>query len=884
VADEEEWNFCRVLVVSVRKSANFAARSLIDGPVAQWIEHLPSKQAATGSTPVGITVLKMGHHHFGDGPFFLAIRCYFCRIRFSHVPQSVLQTYHLHLLGQVQGVGFRPFVWRMARAQGLCGWVNNTTDGVHVIFNAVAGEAEAFVQALLRDAPALSIITDHTLEIIELQSFPDFQIVHSAGDAEPNLLLTPDFGLCDDCRRELLEPANRRRQYPFITCTNCGPRFSIVTGLPYDRERTTMSPFHQCPDCAAEYADPADRRYYSQTNSCATCGIALRLVDTGGREWENPLKTTITWLQGGKILAVKGIGGYLLLCDATNPETLALLRRRKRRPSKPLALLYPGIPELDGDARLNEKEKTLLQSPAAPIVLAPMQERPASGLCAALVAPGLEQIGVMLPYTPLLELIARGVGKPLVVTSGNISGSPILYEDEKALHELSPIADGLLMNNRNIAIPQDDSVIRFSPVHGQKIVLRRSRGYAPTFLFETAPPELQTSNFKPQTSNSELQTLNFKLQTPNFKPQTSNSILALGATLKSTFSWQYRGNLYISQYLGDLDSFDTQEAYEHTLHHFLGLFRHRPKAIVVDKHPNYFSTRLGKQLAIDWQIPIRETQHHKAHFAAVLAENGYFSDLKNLELPVLGVIWDGTGYGDDGQVWGGDFFYFDRQKIERVGHFEPFSFLLGDKMPREPRISALSLTQGLEGSAALLESKFSPQEWALYGKMLSRGTPLQTTSVGRLFDGVASLLGLANRVSYEGEAAMLLEQSAARYFRQHGLKPFDIVLPEAAEAHLAPTKSIVRQIMWQVQHGTPPEQTAAYFHAALIEIIRRQARLQGCRVLAFSGGVWQNALLVDLALEWLRPEFELLFHRQLSPNDEGVSFGQLFMDLKWPYQ
>ena len=310
----------------------------------------------------------------------------------------------------------------------------------------------------------------------------------------------------------------------------------------------------------------------------------------------------------------------------------------------------------------------------------------------------------------------------------------------------------------------------------------------------------------------------------------------------------------------------------------MGLFRHRPEAIIVDKHPDYFSTRLGKQLATEWQIPIQEVQHHKAHFAAVLGENGYFSNVKEPELPVLGVIWDGTGYGDDGHVWGGEFYYFNRQKIERVDHFEPFPFLLGDKMPREPRISALSLTQGLEGSAALLESKFLPQEWALYGKMLSRGTPLHTTSVGRLFDGVASLLGLADRVSYEGEAAMLLEQAAARYFRQHGLKPIDIVLPEAAEIHLAPTKSIVRQIMWQIQRGTLLDQTAAYFHAALIEIIRRQARRQGCRVLAFSGGVWQNALLVDLALEWLRPEFELLFHRQLSPNDEGVSFGQLFMN------
>ena len=776
--------------------------------------------------------------------------------------ESSLHTYHLHLSGQVQGVGFRPFVWRLAGMYGLKGWVNNTTDGVHVAFNAAAEAAEDFTGAILRDAPALAIITGHTLEIISPQTFTDFQIVHSAADAEPNLLLTPDFGLCADCRRELLDPANRRAGYAFITCTNCGPRYSIVTGLPYDRERTTMAPFHQCPACAAEYDDPADRRYYSQTNSCPICGIALRLVDTKGKAWPEPLETAIEWLNAGKILAVKGIGGYLLMCDATDAGVLTTLRARKRRPSKPFALLYGSLEQLAGDALLNETEKALLYNPAAPIVLLSLRDVPASGLCTTLVAPGLDQIGAMLPYTPLLELIARGFGKPLVATSGNISGSPILYDDDKAQQELSGIADALLINNRDIAIPQDDSVLRLSPAHGQKVVLRRSRGYAPTFLFDAAtdPAFNKIRHRNPQSA----------IRNPQFT-------LALGATLKSTFTWHSRGNIYVSQYLGDLESFDTQQAFEHTMQHFLGLFRQRPAALIVDKHPDYFSTRLGKRLAAEWQIPAREVQHHKAHFAAVLAENGYFSHSKLPETPVLGIIWDGTGYGDDGQVWGGEFFVYNRQTIERVAYFEPFDFILGDKMPREPRISALSLAHTLEGATPLLEQKFSSQEWTLYQKMLVRSAPLQTTSVGRLFDGVASLLGLADRVSYEGEAAMLLEQMAMRYFRENGLKPFIISENELPDTPLPHTKTIVQQVIEAIKQGTSLQKTAALFHATLIEIIRRQARRHGCRTLAFSGGVWQNALLVDLALEWLRPEFELLFHRQLSPNDEGVSFGQVFL-------
>ncbi|MCB9333996.1 MAG: carbamoyltransferase HypF [Lewinellaceae bacterium] len=686
--------------------------------------------------------------------------------------QPTNHTYHLHLSGQVQGVGFRPFVWRLAQDLGLNGWVNNTTDGVHILFNADDAGATAFEKKLLEQAPGLSVITSHSLQKVEKQDFSDFQIIHSASDATPDLLLTPDFGLCADCRTELHDPANRRFGYPFITCTNCGPRFSIATGLPYDRERTTMQPFTQCPDCQVEYDNPANRRYFSQTNSCPTCGIQLKLINSTGNRQADPLDTALDWLRSGKILAAKGIGGYLLLCDATNVQALETLRNRKHRPDKPFALLYADSDQLEGDALLQPDEKTAAK-PASANRVTTLRETPASGLCATLVAPGLTQIGVMLPYAPLIELLARGAGRPLVATSGNISGSPIIFEDEKAQKELLGIADGVLAHNRAIAIPQDDSVLRFSPAHRrQAIILRRSRGYAPTFLFAKKTPQYQYPNIP-----------------------ISQSKLALGATMKSAFAWQHRGNLYLSQYLGELGSFDTQQAFEYCLDHFQGLLREKPAQLIVDKHPDYFSTQLGKRLGHEWGIPVLEVQHHEAHFAAVLAENGYFKTGKKLEKQVLGVIWDGTGYGNDGQVWGGEFFRFDGTDIARAAHFEPFDFLLGDKMPREPRISALSLARLAGILSAQLTAQFSPQEWDLYQKMLSRSGLLHTTSVGRLFDGVVALLGLLSVSTYEGQAAMLLEQAAMRFFQKNGLHSATAYTLETPHPTLAPTGALVQHVV-----------------------------------------------------------------------------------------
>lgn len=757
-----------------------------------------------------------------------------------------MHTYHIHIEGQVQGVGFRPFVYKLARQFNLTGWVNNTIDGVHIEINADSVRALAFYEDIVRLAPPLARITAHHMWETEPVIYDDFRIVHSRKTGEARLLLSPDFALCDACRAELLNPADRRYRYPFITCTLCGPRYSIIGALPYDRERTTMSAYTMCPVCEKEYHDVFDRRYYSQTNSCADCGVRLALYDAErqltARGYEKSIERTVQALRNGRIVAVKGIGGYLLCCDAANPESVRCLRERKVRPDKPFALMYPGLHALRLDVHLRKAEEKALRSTTAPIVLLDLKPAPASGIAVEQIAPGLGQIGVMLPYAPLYELLLREFDGPIVATSGNRSNSPIIFEDEKAPAELSGLADYMLVNDRMIRVPQDDSVIRFSAFEEQRIILRRSRGLAPTYI----QPDLDLPN---------------------------NCVLAMGAELKSTFTLLHQQNTYISQYLGDLDSFDTQRHFRHTLEHLLQLFEARPELVIVDKHPGYFAAQLGRQLASSWQVPVLEVQHHLAHFAAVLAER----QLLNSDGPILGLIWDGTGYGDDGNIWGGEHFLYQNGQFTRAGHLSYFDFPLGDKMPREPRISALALAHDIEGAETWLRPKFSETEWKVYQQMLSRGRNLQTSSIGRLFDGVSSLLNQVDLASYEGQAAMRLEHLAARYIAEAGpenVRPFETegLLGEDTQIN-AP--ALMRRLQEAVKKEMPPELIAARFHATLARLAAELAAALNVEAVCCSGGVFQNAVLCDLLSVCMEEKVELYFHRQLSPNDEGVSFGQL---------
>ncbi|MFM8450591.1 MAG: carbamoyltransferase HypF, partial [Haliscomenobacter sp.] len=527
-----------------------------------------------------------------------------------------MQTCHIHIQGQVQGVGFRPMVYQAALARGLNGWVLNGSDGVHIRLNGTLAAAESFAAFLHAHAPRLARITQMAVTQVEDHLFSCFEIVHSNTSASPSLLVSPDFALCPECRQELADPANRRAGYPFITCTRCGPRYSILNALPYDRERTSMAPFVQCPVCRAEYDDPIDRRYYSQTNSCPQCGIQLSWLDNSGSgEGPSSLDWAVAALEAGQLLAVKGIGGFLLMGDARSASVVRLLRQRKNRPSKPFAVMYPSMEQLEREVHLSLPAKALLEGPISPVVLAPVRD-PHSCSCALEdIIPGLQHLGVLIPYAPLLEAIARRFPFPMLATSGNISQSPIIFGEQKAAEELLGIADFLLGHNRPIRTPQDDSVLRFSPLSQQPIWLRRARGLAPTLLLEAAK----------------------HWQTP---------ALAMGADMKSAFSLLHAGNTYVSQYLGALDHWDTQQQFGEVLRYLMELLQAKPAAVLVDSHPGYFSTSSGHTLAADLGVPCMRYPHHLAHFAAILAEHDLFSQPD----PILGVILDGTGLGTDGQI------------------------------------------------------------------------------------------------------------------------------------------------------------------------------------------------------------------------------------------
>ena len=754
-----------------------------------------------------------------------------------------MQNYHLHIQGQVQGVGFRPFVFQLAQEHRLKGWVWNGPDGVHIEVRCSAGELNPFCSQLRERAPRLARITGVYIREVAHREYDSFEIVHSSSDTPPNLLISPDFALCPECRQEMAATGNRRFGYPFITCTSCGPRYSIMASLPYDRERTAMASFTPCTACAEEYADPLDRRYYSQTNSCETCGVRLSWFNPegGGYAWgaETVLQKAADALAQGSIVAVKGVGGFLLVADATQAKTLQKLRERKRRPSKPFALLYPDLSRLQADVEISVQAREALLSSISPIVLVPLKEAPGSPLALEYIAPGLDHLGVMLPYAPLLQALASAYPNPLVATSGNISHDPIVFEEETARTDLMKVADFVLSHNRPILTPQDDSVLRFSPLSGQPVWLRRSRGLAPTLLLEAAR-------------------------------QWSAPVLAMGADLKSAFALLSSGNTYVSQYLGDLDSWDTQRHFNHTLNHLLGLCRATPEAVLADLHPGYFSHTLGRELSDNWQVPFHQFQHHSAHFGAILAEHGLFERTE----PVLGVVLDGTGWGADGQVWGGEFFRYSNRSIARVGHFSYFPHLAGDKMSREPRLCALSLTVGHDPAEAALAPLFSQVEWGLYQQLAAQPDGLKTSSAGRLFDGMAALCGLAVRNTFEGEAAMQLEQAALSYFQSHEWqlpRPYPVCI-DGTQVALAP---LIEAVLYDVREGVATTQIAAAFHVWVVDVIAEMAFQSGTETLAFSGGVFQNVVLVELLIQRMSGKYTLHFHKALSPNDENISLGQM---------
>lgn len=759
-----------------------------------------------------------------------------------------MNTYHIHITGQVQGVGFRPYVYVLAKDFGLTGWVKNSIDGVHIVINADKTTAENFYKTVLKKAPRLAIITDHRLEPIENRIFTGFEIDHSDEQGLANLLVTPDFAICPDCQKEMEAEANRRYGYPFITCTNCGPRFSIIKALPYDRPYTTMELFQMCPDCQAEYDDPLDRRYFSQTNSCPVCAVSLLIKskDSNGN-YQNiiindrfeQINLIISFLNDGKIIAIKGIGGFLLVCDASNPTVIKILRERKHRPTKAFAVMYPDVETMERDFIVGQNAMEFITGPVSPIVLLRPITGKKPGVQSELIAPGLSRVGVMLPYTPLFLRIMQSFGKPVIATSGNLSGSPIVFENHHAEDYLGKIADVIVENDRDIVIPQDDSVIQFSDRSGQKIILRRSRGLAPNYV-------------------------DGDLDLPD------EQILAVGAELKSTFAQLFNRLLYVSQYLGDQATYETKRVFEQNIHHCIRLFGSNPGKILHDLHPGYLSTQFAADLAKKNRVSLYGIQHHEAHFAAVLGEHKLFGP----DQAVLGVIWDGVGYGADGHVWGGEFFGYIGGKITRLYHVPYFDFILGDKMPREPRISALSISGNNAQLLDMIREKFTQTEWKIYLKMLETGSSLKSSSMGRFFDAAASLILGIDRQSYEGEAAMMLESCATEvYLSDHTVKKDYFEGSEAGEPDVLGT--ILNGVCFDLKNGLIPGKIALNVHYSLVMLIKRKAIELGYNQLALSGGVFQNALLADLLIEELGDAFTLYFHQKLSPNDECISFGQI---------
>jgi hydrogenase maturation protein HypF len=739
------------------------------------------------------------------------------------------------LCGIVQGVGFRPMLYNFAIQNNLKGYVCNSSDGLHFEINATKKQANKILLKIQSKAPIFAKITNATLNEVAHKIYTNFLIIEEKESNKNAVLLTPDYASCSQCKQEVKDENNRRHRYPFTTCTVCGPRYSIINTLPYDRVNTAMQPFKMCNTCKNEYEDIKNRRYFAQTISCSECGVQMKAFSnnkvniTNGNY--NVLLLITEKLLEGKVLAIKGIGGYLLICDATNAFAVSTLRQRKNRPTKPFAIMVNNFEQAKLYAEINHEEKSLLESSIAPIVILKATN---SELALKEIAPSLCSIGIMLAYTPLFNIILEDFGKPIVATSGNIAGSPIICKDEDAIEKLSVFADYIVTNNREIHISQDDSVMIVTPKERQQIILRRSRGLAPTY-------------FNNETFNG--------------------NYLGTGAMLKSSFTVFANNNIYISQFLGNTDNYNTQQKYKSSLQHLQNIIGSKiNEFIATDLHPNYFSHQFSKSINSN----INVVQHHKAHFAAVLAENNLLQATK----PILGVIWDGAGLGEDKQIWGSEFFCYQNNTIERKYCFDSFPQLLGDKMAKEPRLSALSICNDVMASDIVLQKKFTITEWKLYKKMLQDDSLQQNCSMGRIFDAVASLLDLCNKQSYEGEAALQLQNLANQYFSKHNYDLQDSYFTSGAHYRRIPTTTLINGVVRDILKQKDIAYIAAKFHFSLVHIIEIVAKNVGVYDMAFSGGVFQNSLLVDMLQHLLKAKYNLFFHKQLSPNDENISFGQ----------
>ena len=766
--------------------------------------------------------------------------------------------------GTVQGVGFRPFVYRLAHELELVGWVCNTRNGVRFEIEGDSSAIEVFLQRLRADAPASASVEAIKACTIAVLGDEGFVIGQSAEAGQRILVIPPDLATCTDCLRELHDPRDRRFLHPFLTCTQCGPRYSLLTAIPYERSNTTMAGFELCSACRAEYESETDRRFHAEPIACPTCGPQLSLWDEQGRKiahCEGALQQASALLEQGLIVAVKGLGGFQLWVDATSEKAVRRLRERKKRPEKAFAVLFPSIEAVRSYCQLSMEEEYLLGSSQAPIVLARKRR---DAVLAESVAPSNPYLGVMLPATPLHHLLMASHQCPVIATSGNRSEEPIVTDERDALVRLKGIADALLVHDRPIARPVDDSVVLVvermpendKPDGADKrkadqIILRRARGYVP-----------QAIRWCDDWSDG-------KGQGP---------ILAVGGHLKNTVAMLTGPRVVLSQHLGDLSTVEADKAFRQAIEDLQRLLDVTPQAIACDLHPDYRSTGFARQLAARLSVPLVSVQHHHAHVASCMAEH-------KLDGEVLGIAWDGAGYGTDGQVWGGEFLITSSQQFTRFTSLKPFRLLGGEAAMKAPSRSAVATLWELMGKAMvdhdLPSWNVKRDQRAQLAALLRSGVVSPwTTSMGRLFDAVASLTGLCSHTSFEGQAAMAVQFAAERAYEAGGgiVQGYPIDLVPSASADTRWTldwRPMISAILDDLRRGHRPELIAVRFHGGLAEGAVRVAQAAGLPRVVLTGGCFQNRLLLSLARQRLEEEgFAVYSHRLVPPNDGGLSLGQ----------
>lgn len=740
--------------------------------------------------------------------------------------------------GVVQGVGFRPFVYQLAVKHNLRGWVRNTSEDVKIEVEGEGGDIEKFLQGLQEEAPPLAYIEGISTSTSTPAGYERFEILESLAQAGKYQLVSPDIATCPDCLREILDPKDRRYRYPFTNCTNCGPRFTIIADIPYDRPNTTMKVFTMCPECQREYEDPLNRRFHAQPNACSACGPQLELIDAAGRKVtsDDIISKTSELLKEGKIVAVKGLGGYLLACDATNERAIKRLRQRKNRPAKPLAIMTADVDEAKKHCEINDAETKLLTSPGSPIVLMKWKEE---STMAKAVAPGLKYLGVMLPYTPLHHLLLRETGLPLVMTSGNLSEEPIASDNEEALNRLNVIADFFLRHNRDIYARYDDSVMIVENEAPQFV--RRARGYAPY---------------------------------PIHLPFKSKQVLACGAEEKNTFCLTRDNYAFVSQHIGDMENLETLEHFGNTIELYQKLFRIKPEIIAHDMHPEYLPTKYAKEMAEREDLKLVPVQHHHAHIVSCLADNG-------VEGPAIGVALDGTGYGTDGHIWGGEFLIADYKKFTRMVHLEYLPLPGGATAIKKPYRTAIGymMALGMKTDRKLPPfQQINEEEVDIIKSQIEKkiNTPL-TSSMGRLFDAVAALIGIRNVIQYEAQAAIDLETCASEAGDEKESYAFSII--EEAGVSIIKIRELMSAVIKDWQDRRPQAVIAARFHNTVARMILESclaiSKKTGIKGVALSGGVFQNRLLSRKTKALVESAgFKVYTHRQVPCNDGGISLGQ----------